>query len=153
GYAYRENGELVYKRIWSTNRNEERKAFEEFIRFILERWRKYPKMYIYHFAPYEPSAVKRLARVHASYEHEVDTLLRAERFIDLHAVFKESLLASVETYSLKELERFTTYSRKVDLHDASKARKAVEVALELHDLKSLPDATLLAVEEYNADDC
>ncbi len=153
GYAFKENGELIYKRIWSTNRNEERVAFDEFIRFILERWKKNPKMYIYHFAPYEPSAVKRLARVHASHEHEVDTLLRAERFVDLHAVFKESLLASVETYSLKELEKFTTYTRKVDLHDASKARKAVEVALELHDLKSLPDATLLAVEEYNADDC
>lgn len=153
GYVYKENDELVYKKIWSTNRNEERKAFEEFIGFILEQWKKHPKMYIYHFAPYEPSAVKRLARVHALYEHEVDTLLRAERFIDLHAVFKESLLASVETYSLKELEKFTRYTRKIELHDASKARKAVEVALELHDLKSLPGETLRIVEEYNADDC
>ncbi len=153
GYAYKEEGNLVYNRIWSTNRNEERNAFEQFIAFVLQRWQKYPNMYIYHFAPYEPSAVKRLARVHATYEHEVDTLLRAERFIDLHAVFRESLLASVETYSLKALEKFTTYTRKVDLHDASKARKAVEVALELHDLKSLPEETIRAVEEYNQDDC
>ncbi len=63
--------------------------------FVLERWKHYPNLYIYHFAPYEPSAIKRLARVHAAYEKEVDTLLRAERFIDLHAVFKETLLASV----------------------------------------------------------
>lgn len=85
----------------------EKKAFKQFMDSLLERWKRYPKMYIYHFAPYEPSAIKQLARVHALYEKEVDDLLRAERFIDLHAVFKESLLASVESYSLKELEKFT----------------------------------------------
>jgi len=41
----------------------------------------------------------------------------------------------------------------VDLHDASVARKAVEIALELHDFQSLPGETILAVEEYNQDDC
>lgn len=110
-------------------------------------------MYIYHFAPYEPSAIKRLARVHALFEKEVDDLLRAERFLDLHAVFKEALLASVEGYSLKALEKFTTYTRKVELHDASVARKYVEIALELHDYKSLTKEAIRLVEEYNEDDC
>ncbi|HEY9007232.1 MAG TPA: TM0106 family RecB-like putative nuclease [Ohtaekwangia sp.] len=153
GYAYQENGTLVYKAIWSTNRSEERKSFEQFMQFVIERWKRYPKMYIYHFAPYEPSAIKRLARVHAIYEKEVDTLLRAERFIDLHAVFKEAFLASVETYSLKAIERFTQYTRQVDLHDASVSRKSVEVALELHEFKSLPEATIQTVQDYNQDDC
>lgn len=153
GYVYKENGGLVYRRTWSTNRKEEGLAFEQFMKFTMARWKQYPKMYIYHFAPYEPSAVKRLARVHARFEQEVDRLLRAERFIDLHAVFKESLLASVEVYSLKELERFTPYTRKVALHDASVARKSVEIALELHDFKSLPHETAQTVEVYNEDDC
>ena len=153
GYAYKEKGNLVYKRLWSPNRGDEKKAFEQFMQFILERWTRFPKMYIYHFAPYEPSAIKRLARVHAAFEKEVDDLLRAERFIDLHAVFKESLLASVESYSLKELEKFTQYTRKVVLHDASVARKSVEVALELNDFKSLSKETIQIVEDYNEDDC
>src|SRR5258706_11475780 len=106
-------------------------------------------MYVYHFAQYEPTAIKRLARVHAVFEKEVDDLLRAERFIDLHAVFKEALLASVETYSLKALEKFTRHTRKVELHDASVARKSVELALELKEFKSLPPATVQAAEEYN----
>jgi AAA domain/RNase_H superfamily len=110
-------------------------------------------MYIYHFAPYEPTALKRLARVHALFEKEVDDLLRAERLIDLHAVFKEALLASVERYSLKEVEKFTRYVRTIPLHDASVARKAVEVALEMHDLKSIPKETIQIVEDYNRDDC
>jgi predicted RecB family nuclease len=153
GYAYKENGNYVYKRVWSIDRNEERKAFGQFMQFVLERWKRYPKMYIYHFAPYEPSAVKRLARVHAIFEKEVDDLLRAERFVDLHAVFKEALLASVERYSLKELEKFTKYVRKVVLHDASVARKAVEVALESGEFRSLAAETIRTVEDYNEDDC
>ena len=153
GYAYSDGGSLVYKKQWSSTHIEERNAFREFMHFIVERWKRNPRMYIYHFAPYEPTALKRLARVHAIFEKEVDDLLRAKRFIDLHAVFKESLLASVETYSLKELERFTRYVRKVELHDASSARKRVEIALELHEFKALSPETLKAVEEYNEDDC
>jgi predicted RecB family nuclease len=153
GFAYRENGNLIYKRLWSTNRVEEKKAFEQFMQFVSKRWKRFPKMHIYHFAAYEPSAIKRLARVHALFEKEVDDLLRAERFIDLHAVFKEALLASVESYSLKELEKFTQYTRKVVLHDASVARKSVEVALELHEFKSLSKETIQVVEVYNEDDC
>jgi predicted RecB family nuclease len=153
GYVYKEHDALTYKRLWSINRSEEKKAFEQFMQFIAERWKKFPKMYIYHFAPYEPSAIKRLARVHAVFEKEVDDLLRAERFIDLHAVFKESALASVESYSLKELEKFTHYTRKVALPVASAARKSVEVALELHEFKFLSPDTIKAVEDYNEDDC
>lgn len=154
GYSFKdEKGKLIYKNHWATNRSEEKKAFTEFIQFVTDRWKSNPKMYIYHFAPYEPAAIKRLARVHAVFETEVDDLLRAERFIDLHAVTKEALIASVETYSLKELEKFTHYTRKVELHDASVARKAVEVALELHDFKSLAGETIQATQDYNEDDC
>lgn len=130
GFAYREKGELVYQRLWVTNRMEEKKSFSEFMQFLTDRWKRYPNMYIYHFAPYEPTAIKRLARVHAIFEKEVDDFLRAERFIDLHAIFKEALLASVESYSLKELEKFTKYTRNVELHDASVARKAAASTVE-----------------------
>ena len=153
GYAYMEERALVYKKLWATCRLEEKKAFSDFIRFVMERWTRRPNLYIYHFAPYEPAAMKRLARVHAIGETEVDKLLRAERFIDLHAVFKEALLASVERYSLKELEKFTPYTRKVDLRDAGMARKSLEYALELNEFKSLSAETVRTVEGYNEDDC
>ncbi len=154
GFAFNEkNNTPTYLRIWSTNRMEEKKAFIAFMEFVTDRWKKFTNLYIYHFAPYEQTAIKRLARVHAVFEKEVDDLLRAEKFIDLHAVFKESLLASVERYSLKDLEKFTTYTRKVELHDASVARKSVEVALELNEFKSLPKSALETTEGYNEDDC
>lgn len=153
GYCYEENGELLYKNHWAKNRSEEKKAFSGFMEFVMDRWKRNPDMYIYHFAPYEPTAIKRLARVHASFEKEVDDLLRAERFIDLHAIFKEALLASVESYSLKSLELFTKYTRKVELIDASRARKKVEVALELKDTGLLTADVIKTTEDYNEDDC
>jgi predicted RecB family nuclease len=154
GYACNnKDGNPVYEKHWATTRKEEKEAFRKFMTFVTERWKQNPNLYIYHFAPYEPSAVKRLARVHAIFEKEVDEILRAERFVDLHAVFKEALLASVERYSLKDLEKFTKYVRKVDLHDAGKARKILECALELNEFNSLPSETLTIVEQYNEDDC
>jgi predicted RecB family nuclease len=153
GYARNENGTLVYDGLWATTRLEEKKAFEKLMTFLIARWKKFPNLYIYHFAPYEPSAMKRLARVHAIFEQEVDDLLRAERFVDLHAVFKEGLLASVETYSLKALEKFTKYVRKIDLHAASSARKVVEIALELSTFDAVPPQKITEVQDYNEDDC
>ncbi len=154
GYAYNDaEGKVVYEKLWATSRADEKKAFQKFMEFATRRWKKYPNLHIYHFAPYEPTAVKRLARVHAIFESEVDELLRGERFIDLHRVFKEALLASVERYSLKDLEKFTTYTRQVDLYDASLARKSFECALELNEVKSLPEETRDTVAKYNEDDC
>lgn len=153
GYVCRGEEDFNYTKLWSSNRLEEREAFSQLMAFLTARWKRYPRMYIYHFAPYEPSALKRLARVHALFEKEVDQLLRAERFIDLHAVCKEALLASVETYSLKALEKFTRYTRKVDLRIASSARKIVEVALEVGQFEKIPPGTTSLVEEYNEDDC
>ena len=153
GYAIHGANGMEYFARWSSTRMEERDAFGKFMHFIMDRWKRYPAFHIYHFAPYEPSAIKRLARVHAIFEKEVDQLLRAERFIDLHAVVKESLLASVERYSLKEIEKFTTYTRQIDLTDAGPARKLFEVALELRQLRDLPADVAKTVERYNDDDC
>lgn len=153
GYAVRGQEGLTYSGQWSRTRAQEREAFRSFMEFLMDRWRRYPGFHIYHFAPYEPSAIKRLARVHALFEKEVDLLLRAERFIDLHAVVKESLIASVERYSLKEIEKFTRYTRMIDLTDAGPARKALEVALELNQLDGLPAEVAETVERYNEDDC
>ena len=61
-------------------------------------------MHIYHFTPYEPSALKRLMGRYASREEEIDRMLRAGLFIDLHTVLKRAVRAGVEQYSLKALE-------------------------------------------------
>jgi uncharacterized protein len=154
GYAFvNDNGVLEYQKLWAKNRIEEKRAFEQFMIFVMARLKKYPDLHIFHFSPYEPSAIKRLTLRHTVHEADLDWLLRAERFIDLYAVIREGLRASVEHYSLKDLERFTKYVRKVELPIASAARRTVEFALELNDQASLTNEVLTIVEEYNADDC
>ena len=148
-----ENRNVEYKSFWARNRAGERRIFEDFMEFILARWKEYPGMHIYHYAPYEPSAIKRLASRNAVFEQEVDQLLRSERFVDLFSVIKETLFASVESYSLKEIEQFTEYKREADLRLASAARRRISIALDFNDFTSFPDADFELIEIYNKDDC
>lgn len=153
GLAFRENLELKYQGYWSTTRQEEKRSFAAMMTFILDRTKKYPNLSIYHYAPYEPSTIKRLAHQYAIYEAELDDWLRKGKFVDLHAVVKESVIASVERYSLKDIEKFSKYVRLADLREASLARKKMERALQLHDFTSLPKETVDLVQLYNQDDC
>ena len=154
GYAFQDaDGNIVYEKLWAKNRAGEKNAFDQFMTFVMERLKQFPDLHIYHFAPYEPSAIKRLTGRHSIHEVDLDWLLRAERFIDLYAVIREGVRASVERYSLKDLERFTTYTRKIELPLASASRRIVEFALELNDHDALTPEVLTIVEDYNADDC
>ena len=83
----------------------------------------------------------------------MDRLLRAGVFIDLYGILKQTLRASVERYSLKDLEVFFEFERKTDLRDARKSLTALEYALELGQLGSLPREVLQIVESYNREDC
>ena len=103
--------------------------------------------------PYEPAALKRLMGRYATREAEVDRLLRAKRFVDLHAVVKHALRASVEKYSIKDLEPFYGFVREVSLADARVNLRVVERALELADPDAITPEVRAAVEGYNRDDC
>ena len=148
-----ERNEIEYKGYWAKNRMEEKNMFSEFMSFILKRWMIFPGMHIYHYAPYEPTAIKKLASRSAIYEQEVDQLLRSDRFIDLFSVIKETLIASVESYSLKEIEKFTDYSREADLRLASDARRRMSISLDFDDFSSFSDSDFKLIESYNKDDC
>ena len=110
-------------------------------------------MHVYHYAPYEPTAFKRLMGRHATRARELDRMLRAELFVDLLAVVKQGLRASVESYSIKKLEEFYGFTREADLRDAGAARRAVEFALQTGDLAALTPEVKRLVALYNEEDC
>ena len=154
GYATREpEGDARYTALWARTLEEERAAFERFIDLAAETRRRNPRAHIYHYAPYEPAALKRLMGRYATREVELDELLRARSFVDLHTVVKRALVAGVERYSIKNLEPFFGYSRGQDLREATSSRRIVENAIAERD----PDEALLphfsAVEAYNREDC
>jgi len=154
GFAFRNvEGALEYRGLWAPTRSEERQAFEELIDFIMERWSKHPGMHVFHYSPYEPAAIKRLMGRHGTREAEVDRLLRGRRFVDLHAVTRQGLRASVERYSLKPLEAFYGYEREIELPGASAALRRVDSALELSRSPEISTEDRAIVEGYNRDDC
>lgn len=144
---------LTYRSSWAIDADEEKAAFEAFVDEVVERWKLYPDLHIYHFAPYEPGAMKRLMGRYATREEEIDRMLRAGLFVDLHSIVKQALRASVERYSIKDLEQFYGYKRDIELRDASKKLRAFERALELDQVETVPDDVREAVEAYNRDDC
>lgn len=155
GFAWRDaQGETRYTGLWALDAREERLAFERFVDFVLERQRELPGLHVYHYAPYEPAALKRLAMRHATREDELDTLLRGERFVDLYSITRQGLRASVESYSLKPLEAFFGYEREVQLREeASPALRRVACALEQGTPDAITDEDRAHVEGYNRDDC
>jgi predicted RecB family nuclease len=153
GVLMSEEGRLVYQSRWAGDRSSERAAFEWLIDVVFERMARFPDLHIYHFGVYEPGAVKRLVLRYATREEEVDRLLRGEVFVDLHAITRQSLRASVEQYSLKEMEKFGDYQRRVPLPEANQARHFVEHQLELQRSLLLTGTIRTLVEGYNEDDC
>jgi predicted RecB family nuclease len=148
-----EDGSLGYQNRWALDRSRERAAFEWFIDFTFDRMGRFPDLHIYHFGSYETGAIKRLMLRYATKEEEVDRLLRGKIFIDLHSVTRQSVRASVEQYSLKEMEKFCGYQRRVPLPEANQARHFVEHQLEMIPSPTLTDEARVVVEGYNEDDC
>ena len=120
----------AYECRWALTANEEKDAFIWFVDLVMARWAQYPAMHIYHFAPYEPSALKRLMGRYGVREDEIDRMLRARLFVDLHTLIKRSVRASVEQYSLKALELFHGFTRKIPLGQAGQAMRTMQHALE-----------------------
>ena len=130
----------------------ERQAFEDCIDLIMDRWADYPDTHVYHYAPYETTAMKRLAGRYATRETEVDQLLRGQVFVDLYRVVRQGIRASVESYSIKRLEPLYGFKREIDLRDAGESIVEFE-----HWLEPEPgtdrDALLEQIKAYNRDDC
>lgn len=145
--------EPIYESTWALNRAEEKKAFEKFMVWVMDRWSRNPEMHIYHYAPYEQTAIKRLAGRHSCFVDEIDRLLRGGVFVDLFQVVRQSLRASVESYSIKKLEPFYGFTRDRALPEATRALESLETFFSLGETKVDLGAIRDTVEEYNRDDC
>jgi len=112
-----------YEALWALSPEEERARFETFIDRVIERLERWPGLHIYHYAAYEPGALKRLAARYATREDEVDRLLRGEVLVDLYRVVRQGVRASVESYSIKKMEPFYGFERAVDLRAPARVRE------------------------------
>ena len=150
-------GQPVFHAYWSiegstVTTRAERRAFEAFIDLVMDRLEADPNLHVYHYAPYEPTAIKRLAGRYGTREEEVDGLLRGDVFVDLHRAVRQGIRASVESYSIKRLEPLYGFKRVVDLRDAGTSIVDFETWLELGQGGEREDLRV-QIEGYNRDDC
>jgi uncharacterized protein len=144
--------------FWSTDddgafsRDGEKRAFEQVVDFVAGRLAAHPEAHVYHFAPYEPTALKRLMGRHATREDEVDRLLRGGAMVDLLRAVRQGLRASVESYSIKKLEPLYEFERSVELRDATSSIVEFEAWLELGEGDRPASDHLERIERYNHDD-
>src|SRR5207247_5160229 len=111
-------------------RESERRAFEAFIHSVIERLDRYPDLQVYHNAPYEPTALKRLMGLHATREDEVDHLLRNKVLVDLYAVVRQGLRVGEPSYSIKNIEHFYMAERESEVAGGGDATVAFEAFLD-----------------------
>lgn len=142
-----------YQALWAKTEAEEKEAFESFIDRVMQLKAEHPEMHIYHYAPYEVSAFKRLMGKYATREDEMDGLLRSGSFIDLYGIVRQSVRASVEKYSIKDLEKFYGYTREIDLREVSKHKSMYEFLLQTNKTGEATPEMLEAIRLYNQDDC
>ena len=148
----------TFHAIWSRDEDGEftlageRAGFERLMDFFAERLREHPDLHIYHYAPYEPTALKRLMGRYGTREDEVDDLLRGGVLVDLLRAVRQSLRASVESYSIKKMEAFYGFTREIDLRDAGSSIVAFEQWLELGEGERPAADHLERIERYNRDD-
>jgi predicted RecB family nuclease len=142
------DGDAQYDALWAHDRESEKRVFESFIDRVGERLASDPAMHVYHYAAYEPTALRRLMGRHATREDELDRFLRAGVFVDLFQVVRQGLRASVESYSIKQVEKFYMPEREGPVTSAGFSVVEYERWMEARD-----QTVLDAIEAYNRDDC
>lgn len=145
---------LEFKDWWAHDREEEKVAFEGFVDWIFEQWTANPGMHIFHYAPYEPSAVRRLSTRHDTRQDKVDQLLRNNVFVDLYQIVRQGLRIGEDSYSIKAVEHF--YRPRRDTSVATAAESIVQYArwIESNQAQDWSQSPILKdIRDYNEDDC
>lgn len=141
-------GSDAFLPIWAHDAPAEKAAFERLIDLFSTHFDRYPHAHIFHYASYEPNALKNMAMRYATREAPLDQLLRDKRFVDLYRVITQGVRASTESYSLKALEVLYGQARHAEVKTAGAS------IVEYERWRETGDASILqAIEDYNREDC
>ncbi len=165
------DGQPTFHDWWAHDTITEKHAFEQFVDWAYARWEADPAMHIYHYAAYEPSALRRLRDKykldangrdalralmgkHATRESKVDDLLRGEVFVDLYPAIRQGLIVGTPSYSLKDTEKLVAPHRAGSVTTAGGS--VVEYQRWMDDGESTDwraSPILKGIRDYNEVDC
>lgn len=137
-----------FRAFWAHDHAAEARALAELLAFFRQRLTDFPEARIYHYAPYEVTALKRLTARYGIGEAFLDRLLRERRFVDLFAVVRGALIGSEANYSIKSMEAFYGRTREGEVKTAGGSVIAYERWRETGEQQILDE-----IEDYNRIDC
>ncbi|MEO7420872.1 MAG: TM0106 family RecB-like putative nuclease [Ornithinibacter sp.] len=150
-----DRGEPDFRTFWAHDREQERQALVDFVGYLADRRARWPGLHVYHYAPYEPSALLRLAARHGVCEDDVDQLLREGVFVDLYATVRAGIRVSQRSYSIKKLEPLYMPAREAAVTNAADSIVVYHqvVAAHIEGREDRAAALLAEIADYNLDDC
>ena len=154
GVATLEDGAPRYRDWWAHDDPQEKRIFEEFVDWVSERRRLDPSLHVYHYAPYEVTALRRLMGRYGTREEEMDALLRGQVFVDLYAVVRGGVRVGEPTYSIKNLERLYLEERRAEVASGMDSVAYYEAWIgggESPDWRA--SRWLREIRRYNEEDC
>jgi len=154
-----EQGKRSFRAWWAHDPEQEREAFDGFMRWVDERRRSHPGLHVYHYASYEKTAIGALASRHQLHQNLWDRWRREELFVDLYPVVRNGLLIGATSYSIKKVEAL--YLEGVREEEVTSAADSVVQYAEW--IKSAEpgvpghgpnrSSRLQELEDYNRKDC
>lgn len=149
-----EGGAPHFHDWWAHDSAQEKDSFESFIGWVHARWEEDPTMHLYHYAPYETTAMKRLMGTYATREDEVDDLLRNQVFVDLYKVVRQGLRIGTTSYSLKQVEHLYRGKRQGDVVTAGASVVAYHHWIQSGQPQKWEESPILKeIRDYNEEDC
>ena len=149
GLVHQEENKLPFVTFGASNQVEEKKAFENFIDWIMKRFQQYPDMHVYHYANYENTTLKRLAMRHETRQEELDEILKNGLLVDLFKILKKSLRFSTSSLSLKKIEKVYGRSHKGDVATASDSIIQYEHIIKLREENNHEEADKILQNIYS----
>ena len=134
--------------FWAHDPAAEKEALIDLSELFDARLSAHPDAHVYHYAPYEITALRRLCTRHGVGEARLDRWLRERRFCDLYAVVRGGVAASEKSYSIKDMEHLYGFERTGKVKTAAGSVVAYEAWREREDPEILEE-----IEEYNRLDC
>lgn len=115
-----------FRAFWGHDHTAEAQSLSDLFDFFRAHLAAHPSARIYHYAPYEITALRRLTTKYGIGEAFFDRLLRERGFVDLFAVVRGALIGSEANYSIKSMEAFYHLKRDGEVKTAGGSVVAYE---------------------------
>lgn len=117
----------AFKDWWAHTPEQEKAAFEGFIDWVYDRWKRDNTLHVYHYANYEVAAMRKLSTRYETRIKEVAEILANGVFVDLYRIVLNGVLIGEPRYSIKNVEHLFRSKRTTQVANGGDSVIAYEL--------------------------